>query len=137
MLFRSENATVSDSRQFFLRIAIASGIVIALGIWPLMRNAEGGSTVIGAAIVGFALSLANVLGAFAGIVMARKRGGQEFNIIVFGSMTIRMLLMMALIYLMVAFVKLPVIAFVASLFAFYVVFLIIEVHYLWSSSRRS
>ena len=123
--------------KFLRRIAIASAVLAAVGFWPVMQAGNENPQVYVAAITGYLLSLGNVLAGFGAVVLARKRGGPDFNLIIFGSMSVRMLLMLALIYFFVQFVKLPPIALVASLFLCYLTFLLIEVQFLWSSSRRT
>jgi len=122
--------------KFLRRLAIATAAIVAAGIWPLMQAAQGNTLVIVSALVGFSLSAANVLSGYLAISAGRKKDPQTLNVIVFASMTIRMLLMLGAIIFCVRVLELPAIPLVTSLFVFYLTFLVIEVQFLWSSSRR-
>ena len=121
---------------FLKRLGFASAAIIALGLWPLMRAAEQDPNVVSAAVAGFAMSLGNVLAGYATIAYGRTRSPQQFGVIFLGGMTVRMLLLLGVIWICVGFLHMPVIALVVSLFVFYLAYLVIEVHFLWSTSLR-
>lgn len=121
---------------FLKRLGLASAAIIAVGTWPMMRAAEHDANVVVACVIGFGLSLANVLGGYVTIVMGRGKSPQQFSVVFLGGMTVRMLAMLALIWICVSVMALPVIPLVASLFVFYLTYLVIEVHFLWSTSLR-
>lgn len=128
---------MSIEGKFLKRLGIATVVIAAAGIWPLIQAAQGDTLVFVAALVGFALSAFNVLTGFLAITIGRTKDAQTMNMIVFGGMTARMLIMLGAIILCVRFFELPAIPLLASLFVFYLTFLVIEVQFLWSTSRRS
>lgn len=122
--------------KFLKRLAIASVLIFAAGMWPLIQAAHDDTMVFVAAGIGFGLSAFNVLAGFLAITFGRTKDAQTMNMIVFGGMTARMLFMLGMIILCVRFFEIPAIPMVASLFVFYLTFLVIEVQFLWSTSRR-
>ncbi len=121
---------------FLKRLGLASALIIAAGAWPLMRAAEHEANAVVAGAIGFGLSLANVLAGYATIVIGRGRSPQQFSVIFLGGMTVRMLAMLALLWICVSVMTLPVIPLVVSLFVCYLTYLAIEVHFLWSTALR-
>ena len=107
------------------QIALALTIVIALGIYPLVRY--GTREIFLAAAIGMLIATANVLAGFAAIEYSFKKSATTFLKVVLGGMGVRMLVMAGLIVVLVKFCEMHTGGLIASLATFYVIFLALEI----------
>jgi hypothetical protein len=124
-----------DRKVFVKRLLIASVCIVAVGIYPLLKAAEGDGRVILSAAIGFGISVANVIAAYSLIVRSLGRSPQLFNVTVFGSMLVRMFAILALVWFFISYVELPAVSLVASLFGSYLVFMVVEIQLLLKSTN--
>lgn len=107
------------------QVAVALTIVIALGIYPLVRY--GTREIFLAAAAGMFIATANVLVGFAAIEYSFKKSATVFLKVVLGGMGVRMLVMVGLIVVLVKLCEMHIGGLVASLATFYVIFLTLEI----------
>ncbi len=121
--------------SFIRRLAIASVAIAVVGGLSFREALADGSVMV-AAVVGYAIALVNVIVGYAAVRRARGGDMRRFNIVLFGSMTVRVVGILAVLTICVLVVKLHAIALVTSLFSFYIVFLVIELQALLAGARH-
>ncbi len=89
-----------------------------------------------AAVAGISLSLFNALAGYAAIEFSFNKSYTQFIQIVLGGVLFRLLLMASALLLLIMVFKVHIIALVVSLFGMYVVFLSMEVFYIYAKWQK-
>ncbi|MCZ6873114.1 MAG: hypothetical protein O7G88_06235 [bacterium] len=111
-----------------LKIAgISTGVVWLLLVLPLYFLAE--PQVIWATIGGFVLSAICFTTGFYAICRSFHDSFNSLMLAVFGGMLARLVLIGAILLMVVSWTSLHIMSFLASLFGFYVLFLVIELYF--------
>lgn len=113
---------------FLLQIAAASIVVGGLASYPLLTY--GTTEIVNASMIGFGLSIMNVLLGYAALEISAGRSYTVFVQIVLGGIAVRLFLMASVLLVLIWLVKVHAIALVVSLFVMYVIFLGLEVLYI-------
>ncbi len=128
----------NEGPGLLLQIVIASVVVGGLAAYPLLTY--GTQEIINAAVIGFGLSIVNVLMGYAALRLSEQRSYVIFVQIVLGGIAVRLFLMAGVLLVLIWLVKLHALALVTSLFVMYVIFLALEVLYIhnrWQTNVRS
>jgi hypothetical protein len=123
-------------KAFLRRLGIASVVLIAVG-GIAFRRELGDAAVFAASGTGFIIALANVIVGYVALRHARGGDMRRFNVVLFGSMAVRIVAILVLLLLCVLVGHMHAVALVASLFAFYMVFLVIELHSLLTGAPKT
>ncbi len=110
--------------SFPKQILITLGISFCLGSYPLLRY--GSREIVGAVIAGGILATLNVLIGFAAIEYSFGKSMTTFFKYVVGGMGVRLLAMVLILLLLIKVYEFHIVALVASLGIFYVMFLTLE-----------
>ena len=116
------------SWSFPKQILVALIVVSWIGSYPLMKY--GNAEVIRAAVAGAILATINVLLGYAAIEYSIGKSSATFVIYVFGGMGVRLFGMTGILLVMLKVLGFDVVALVASLGIFYVIFLTMEIIYI-------
>ncbi|MBP6671870.1 MAG: hypothetical protein KA247_01915 [Bacteroidetes bacterium] len=123
---------MSDGKKFnpgfLIQIFAASIVVGGLASYPLLTY--GTQEIINASIIGFGLSIVNVLLGYAALEISAGRSYTVFVQIVLGGIAVRLFLMASVLLVLIWLVKVHALALVVSLFVMYVIFLGLEVLYI-------
>ena len=112
-------------RPFFKNILfVILGAVIILA-YPLYALAS--KEIVIAAIAGALLSTINMMLGYISIEMAYERSMTKFMKWILGGMGIRLLVLLAALLFVIKILQFHLLAFIISLFAFYTVYLILEI----------
>ena len=106
---------------------ILATLVINFGVsaYPLARYAS--REILAAVIAGTILSTLNIAVGYAAIEYAFNKSMTTFTKVVIGGMGIRLLVVLAAMFFLIAVVRLHVAALTVSLFYFYAVYLVLEI----------
>lgn len=118
--------------KFIRDIIAASVVIIVLSFYPVYQYAS--QVQIYSIIIGYFISLLNILTGFTLNEIAFEKKIKSFMVIVIGGMTVRMVLVIILLVLLLHYTNLDTVSFVSSVFFFYFVFTSIEIYHL---SKRS
>ena len=113
----------------FARYAIAVLAVFGVSfaaLWPVL-SAGFGERALGAALLGGLLAAANTLVAYALVVWSERRSTKVFMGAVLGGMLGRMLLLLAAVVALVAWLGLPKVPLAVGLLSYFVLFLVFEI----------
>lgn len=114
--------------SFLKQILVTIVAVTLLVSYPLIEFAS--TEIQNASIIGFALSIVNVLLGYAAIEFSTNKSYTHFVQIVLGAIAIRLFLMAGTLLVLIWLVKVHALALVVSLFGMYVIFLGLEVLYI-------
>jgi hypothetical protein len=112
-------------RSFFkniLFVILGSVIISAYPLYTLVSK-----EIVIAAIAGALLSTINMMLGYISIEMAYERSMTKFMKWILGGMGIRLLLLLAALLFVIKILQFHLLAFIISLFAFYTVYLILEI----------
>jgi hypothetical protein len=118
--------------HFIRNIFIASIIVLIISAYPLYKYADINR--INSIIVGYLISLFNILAGYGFNEMALNRNPKRFMVIVFGSLLIRLVVMSIILLILLTYSGLDSVYLVSSIFFFYFLFISLEIHYLFKKS---
>jgi hypothetical protein len=113
----------------FTRYAVAVIAVVAVSfavLWPALA-AGFGARARGAALVGGLLAAANTLVAYALVLWSERRSTKVFMGTVLGGMLGRMVIMLAAVVALVAWLGLPKVPLAVGLLGYFVLFLVLEI----------
>lgn len=113
----------------FTRYAMAVIAVVAVSfavLWPAL-SASVGERARGAALVGGLLAAANTVFAYALVLWAERRSTKAFMGAVLGGMLGRMVILLAAVVALVAWLGLPKVPLAVGLLAYFVLFLVFEI----------
>ena len=122
------NETKKFDFSFLKQIVITIFIVGLLVAYPLLDYAT--AEIQNASLVGFLLSVVNVLLGYVAIEFSANKSYTHFVQIVLGGIAIRLFLMAGTLLVLIWLVKVHALALVVSLFGMYVIFLGLEVLYI-------
>jgi hypothetical protein len=106
----------------------------ALAAYPLFTH--GSADVIRAVAAGALLSLVNVLAGYAAIEYSFDKSYTTFLKAVLGGMGVRLLVMLGCFVVMIEVLRFRVLPLVASLFGFYLIYLILEVMFIQKKMNK-
>ena len=118
--------------HFIRNIFIASIIVFIISAYPLLKYA--GINQINSIVVGYLISLFNILIGYGFNEMALSKNQKRFMVIVFSSLLIRLVVMSIILLILLAYTGLDTVYLVSSIFFFYFLFISLEIHYLFKKT---
>ena len=117
--------TMKFDRSFFKNILFVILGSVIISAYPLYALAS--KEIVIAAIAGALLSTINMMLGYISIEMAYERSMTKFMKWILGGMGIRLLLLLAALLFVIKILQFHLLAFIISLFAFYTVYLILEI----------
>lgn len=118
--------------HFIRNILLASIIVFIISAYPLHKYA--GINQINSIVVGYLISLFNILAGYGFNEMALSKNQKRFMVIVFGSLLIRLVVMSIILLILLTYTGLDTVYLVSSIFFFYFLFISLEIHYLFKKT---
>ncbi|MDI6802357.1 MAG: hypothetical protein QME58_00740 [Bacteroidota bacterium] len=119
--------------SFFKKIFWILIISIVIASYPLAVYSN--SEIIIAAAVGAILSTANIIVGYLSIEYAFNKSMTRFLKTILGGMGFRMFVLLLAMLFVIQIIKLHVLAFIISLFIYYVIFLVLEIFYIEQKVR--
>lgn len=113
---------------FIRNITIASIIVILVGLYPAITYTSKNQLY--SIIVGYFISLLNAIIGYYLNEAALKKSTRSFMNIVFGGMGLRLMFMIIVLILISSLTSLDLMNLALSIFFFYILFTIFEIHFL-------
>jgi len=118
----------SSASRFYKHIIVSSLIVFILGFYPVSVYVS--DTQFYSIISGYVLGLLNAIAGYYLNTMALNKSIKSFMVLVFGGMGLRMIFIAIVILCLLYFAGLDEVSLVASVFGFYILFVIIELYHL-------
>jgi hypothetical protein len=118
--------------HFIRNIFTASIIVFIISVYPLHKYADINQ--INSIVVGYLISLFNILVGYGFNEMALSKNQKRFMVIVFGSLLIRLVVMSIILLILLTYTGLDTVYLVSSIFFFYFLFISLEIHYLFKKT---
>jgi hypothetical protein len=115
-------------KSFFKNILIVLALSTILAVYPLI--AYGTDEMLLAIIAGVIISTLNIFLGYITIEYAYSKSMTGFLKWILGGIGIRMLIMLGLLLFVIKILQLHLIAFMISLFAFYAIYLVLEILYI-------
>jgi hypothetical protein len=131
---QKENNIAKFDYSFPRQVVIVFIVGAALAAYPLF--AHGSAEVIRAVVAGALLSLVNVLAGYAAIEYSFNKSYTTFLKAVLGGMGVRLLVMLGCFVVMIEVLRFRVVPLVASLFGFYLIYLILEVMFIQKKMNK-
>jgi hypothetical protein len=125
---------VTVDRSFFKNILYVLICSLVLAIYPALTMAS--EDVIIASLTGLLLDTINIFLGYIFIEMARGKSMTGFLKYVLGGMSLRLLFLLSSLFFAIKVLRLHLIAFVVSLFLYYVIYLIFEILYIDKKVRE-
>jgi hypothetical protein len=126
--------TMKFDRSFFRNILFVILCSLIISAYPLYALAS--KEIVIAVVAGALLSTINVMLGYFSIEMAYERSMTKFMKWILGGMGIRMLFLLAALLFVIKVLQFHLLAFIISLFAFYTVYLILEILYIDKKVRE-
>ena len=114
--------------NFIRNVFIATFIVFLISVYPLSHYAS--LTQILSIVLGYTISLINVILGYAMIQWALVKETKSFMVIIFGGMLIRMIIVFTFLIILISFSNFETTSLISSVFFFYFLFMSIEIYYL-------
>jgi hypothetical protein len=121
-------------KSFFKNISYVLVSSLVLAIYPALTLAS--KDIIIAALTGLFLSTINIFLGYISIEMARGKSMTVFLKYVLGGMSLRLLFLLVALFFVIKVLQLHLIAFVVSLFLYYIIYLIFEILYIDKKVRE-
>lgn len=115
-------------KSFFKNILIVLAVSTILAVYPLSAYATDAMLV--AIIAGVIISTSNIFLGYITIEYAYSKSMTGFLKWILGGIGIRMLIMLGSLLFVIKILQLHLIAFMVSLFAFYAIYLVLEILYI-------
>lgn len=115
-------------KSFFKNILIVIAVSTILAVYPLIAYATDEMLV--ATIAGVIISTLNIFLGYITIEYAYNKSMTGFLKWILGGIGIRMLIMLGSLLFVIKILQLHLIAFMVSLFAFYAIYLVLEILYI-------
>ncbi len=115
-------------KSFFKNILIVLAVSTILAVYPLFAYATDEMLV--ATIAGVIISTLNIFLGYITIEYAYNKSMTGFLKWILGGIGIRMLIMLGSLLFVIKILQLHLIAFMVSLFAFYAIYLVVEILYI-------
>jgi hypothetical protein len=115
-------------KSFFKNILIVLAVSTILAVYPLIAYATDEMLV--ATIAGVIISTLNIFLGYITIEFAYNKSMTSFLKWILGGIGIRMLIMLGSLLFVIKILQLHLIAFMVSLFAFYAIYLVLEILYI-------
>lgn len=131
---QKKNNIAKFDYSFPRQVVIVFAGCAALTAYPLF--AHGSADVIRAVAAGALLSLVNVLAGYAAIEYSFDKSYTTFLKAVLGGMGVRLLVMLGCFVVMIEVLRFRVVPLVASLFGFYLIYLILEVMFIQKKMNK-
>lgn len=107
------------------------GLTLCLLVGALIPlHLIGDARLIGGVVLGYLVSLVNILLAFFSIKWAFRRSTRTFFSVVVGGMVVRFVILVLALFLVHAFTDIPLTAFAVSLIGFYLTLQVFEIRYI-------
>jgi hypothetical protein len=119
----------------FLQQVVLTGIILLLGFFALRYFTDSSSSYLELALSWLVCTLNVAAGAWI-ILFGLSKNSQVFFSVVFGSMFVRILLILGFVLIGVLLADFETVTFVVSLFTFYFIFLVLELIFLSKISKR-
>ena len=114
--------------NFIKQLSIAGLVAIVVASYPVYVYAN--KIQVYSIICGFIIGIINALAGFKLNELAFKKPVKSFMVIVFGGMGIRMMFIAISIVILLYVAKFDEVTLVASVFFFYILFIVLEINYL-------
>lgn len=121
--------------KFIKRLIVISAVVLLIGIVSMF--ATGSKHLLIPFLLGWLISFINTVIGITVITRAFKTAGKGFFNTILLSMVVRMFAIVGVVALLIIFVKIDKVNLAVSLFLFYFLFLILEINYLQSGTRKN
>ncbi len=113
-----------------VQVSVSTGLILLVAL--IFLFVLGKREYVSGAILGYFVSLINILFSFLSIRWAFEKPNKTFFKVVLGGMGARYVFLLSSLYVVWEFMQIPIVGFVASLLGFYLTMQVFEIRYIQS-----